>query len=548
MEVYPLLPVYDLSPLRGPPLRPPWGPLRRLSRSNRGLPLLVVLLSLLMGLLLLGASPVACRVAFLSPQGGPFWGVSASLHADFAPWGPPVERILGQLLYKGSVCKADNPPYLSVSSLDFRPRILRLALLRGLGWLLQQLPEFSVPFLLPFLSDPNPAADIAAADVDAAAAISAAADAAAAGAAAADAAAADAAAAILGGEIHPTRGDTWRWAFSQSLASRKEVLASLFPFSSLLWTTRPLEGPPTASFRAPWSSLGPSLSRPELQSTDIIQQQQQQQQHTAAAATAAAAAAGEETGEETFASSVMGHRWGPRAAEGPLLFRSPSAPPITRKRAWLFDQCTEKELIELIDAANSSGVSALLLTDTPFRDYYIPLLGSAFAPKPLMPVASIPDSSLLQQIKRQSAAAAAAGSPPLLVFLDSLPPEAADCKSQELVLYVSLLVLPLWVFIAIWWNHECRQDRGRDTTALHKLLMLPPTLKAAAAAAQAAYCLQCPEWSTAGSQYLVMALMSLDTLFQTFFFASILLISKGYLIIRETFDRRESLTTALLVG
>ncbi|CDJ58859.1 hypothetical protein, conserved [Eimeria maxima] len=514
-----------------------------LSGSLRWRTLLSLLLLLLPLLLLLQLQPTNSRVLFVSPHGGALFGFSASIDAEFAPWGPPVEEVVGQLVYKGSSCAAANPTLLGFSYLDFRPQLLQLSLvnkLKGLaGHLLPSAdPRAAAPIttaappLVPlgYATAPPPGGgeprEWASDPLEAiAAAAKAEADAAAGGAAA-------------------TNGDSWRWALQRTGRLRRESLHLLLPFVSTLILR---------AITTDLNSTSATAGLPLSPSTLLEQQQQQADQRpvdptgaaalppaaepAAAPAVPATGLDGSERGglKGVFKGlSLRGSRW--RLAG-------------VQKRVWLFDRCTEKELLQLIRAANSSGVAALLLTDTPFKDYSLPLLGNVFAPQPLMPVVSLPNSPLLQHVKQRAAAAAAtAAAEPLYALVDRLPSKGADCRAQQPLLLASLVSLPLWCLLAWKAQRESSGAAGRDATALHRLLLLPPALKAAAAAAQSVFLLQCPSWSSSGSQYLVMAVLTFETLFQTSFSACLLLISKGFLIIQETLTSKQSLTLALLVS
>lgn len=499
----------------------------------------IFVLAFSLGVLIPG-TPVECRVAFLASQGSRLVGFSSSLHSDFAPWGPPVERVVGQLFFKGDSCTAQGPPSLSAYSLDFRPKLVRESLLRAIGWLAQHMPFQGLPLLLPFLHNPGPAGE-ALEDAETAPAPA--------------SFKPTSRAAASAAESKPTVGDSWRWAFLRTFTKRKDFLGTLLPFSSVMWAEGPPEVPleephgslPASGFGLPWGPPSDFLTADGLTLEQQERQQRQQGQQQQRQDGTPSAAVPEKGDNESYDSSSAFPGIDLETAEGALLLRGSRRVPLSRKRIWLFGKCSEEELIAVIEAANLAGVSALLVTDTPFKNYSVPLLGHVLAPKPLMPVASVPDTPLLQQMKRHAAAAAAAAAPPLFVMLDALPSESADCKAQQPVLFAALLSLPLWALLCFWWQRECRREGGRDTTALHKLMLLPPSLKVPAAIVLAAYCLQCPEWTSTPSQYLVMALMSLDTLFQTSFFAIVILISKGYLITRETLGRRDSLITSVMV-
>ncbi|CDJ41259.1 hypothetical protein, conserved [Eimeria tenella] len=559
-------------------VRTPWGlclgpkkefwTLHGLLMRHRGVPtrkLALLLPQILLLAVVLLSSPACCRVVFVSPHGGPLLGVSASVDAEFAPWGPPVEEVVGQLIYKGSNCGASDPTLLSATSLDFRPKILRLSLLSALDWLATRLLPFrsrlrqghhSGPFsaaLTDFHFVPGAAAEEAsalraqalAAGTDPLAAVSAA-----------------AAAAGTEASAPATKGDSWRWAMERTGAARRESLKLMLPFSSFLWVEgkgpwAPPEGPPSGPLGGATTSKTSITSLPisdfSVESDHEPSQQQleqQQQQREAEAATAATAEEGATAADAESVAARQKEESAMRAMEarGFFLRGRERRPESIHKRVWLLDQCKEEDLLLLIKAANGSGVAALLLTDTLFKDYSVPLLGNVFAPKPLMPVASVPDSPLLQQVKQHAAAAAAAGADPLYVLVDRLPSKGADCGAQQPVLLASLLTLPFWCLLAWLSQQQCGEDRGRDVTALHRLLLLPPALKATAAAAHVVYALQCPAWNAPGSQYIIMAVMASETLFQTLFVACILLISKGYLITRETLSSSESIAMAVLIS
>ena len=86
---------------------------------------------------------------------------------------------------------------------------------------------------------------------------------------------------------------------------------------------------------------------------------------------------------------------------------------------------------------------------------------------------------------------------------------------------------------------------------LQKLLIALPILKALEVFIFSIYISECP-WSDAESQlsakYLVMALISISTIYQTILLAVLLLLSKGWTLLRVTLTRGQATTLTILMG
>lgn len=228
------------------------------------------------------------------------------------------------------------------------------------------------------------------------------------------------------------------------------------------------------------------------------------------------------------------------------------------KVLWLFDQCNDATAVQrLVNAANSNHAGALIFTNTTFSDpssvTRFPKGGIdglkqlAFSPKlsprPTMPVFSIPESRLTREIKDRLRSGDT-----VEVLVDTLPADYVNCALLEPVKWASLAFIPLWGGLTLLWYLMCNYVSRFDVSPLHRLLLLPPVLKTAFLVTAFGFYAQCPDYLGNSTQYIMMAYMGLNTIFNTIFYGIFLLLAKGFMITREVFGRKESLSLALLVS
>ncbi|CBZ50451.1 conserved hypothetical protein [Neospora caninum Liverpool] len=224
---------------------------------------------------------------------------------------------------------------------------------------------------------------------------------------------------------------------------------------------------------------------------------------------------------------------------------------------WFFDQCNNPEDVErLVHAANMNGVAALIFTNTTFsnstekqsslasRDWWKKLVTSApGAPQPLMPVLSVSDTRLSREIKERLRTGDT-----VEVDIDMLPADYVNCAVLQPVKWASLLFIPLWGAVTLVWYTLCNYVQAYDVSPLHRLLLLPPLLKTMFMVTAFGFYAQCPNYLGSSTQYIMMAYMGLNTIFNTIFYGVLLLLAKGFMVTREAFGRKESLSLAVLVS
>ncbi|PHJ21345.1 transmembrane protein [Cystoisospora suis] len=228
------------------------------------------------------------------------------------------------------------------------------------------------------------------------------------------------------------------------------------------------------------------------------------------------------------------------------------------KVLWLFDQCNDATAVQrLVNAANSNHAGALIFTNTTFSDTLSAVrfskggidglkqlaFSSRLPPSPSMPVFSIPDSRLTREIKDRLRSGDT-----VEVVVDTLPADYVNCALLEPVKWASLAFIPLWGGLALLWYLVCNYVSRFDVSPLHRLLLLPPVLKTAFLVTAFGFYAQCPDYLGNSTQYIMMAYMGLNTIFNTIFYGIFLLLAKGFMITREVFGRKESLSLALLVS
>ncbi|KEP64438.1 UNVERIFIED_CONTAM: hypothetical protein HHA_254930 [Hammondia hammondi] len=223
---------------------------------------------------------------------------------------------------------------------------------------------------------------------------------------------------------------------------------------------------------------------------------------------------------------------------------------------WFFDQCNNPEDVErLVHAANTNGAGALIFTNTTFADYGARPSLSSFEgwkklvtsvpgpPQPRMPVLSVPDTRLSREIKSRLRAGDV-----VEVDVDMLPADYVNCAVLEPVKWASLAFVPLWGILTLLWYTVCNCVHTYEVSPLHRLLLLPPLLKTTFMVTSFGFYAQCPNYLGASTQYILMAYMGLNTIFNTIFYGILLLLAKGFMVTREAFGRKESLSLAVLVS
>jgi len=109
---------------------------------------------------------------------------------------------------------------------------------------------------------------------------------------------------------------------------------------------------------------------------------------------------------------------------------------------------------------------------------------------------------------------------------------------------VYLILCGVWTYLT-WFQYA---GGTNETLALQKSLLAIPLLKLFQVAIYTAYTGSCPWTNQIQARYLLMALVTLSTIYQTIFISLILLLSKGWSIARNTLSRQDLSTITLMMG
>ncbi|CAD2111142.1 conserved Plasmodium protein, unknown function [Plasmodium vinckei] len=139
------------------------------------------------------------------------------------------------------------------------------------------------------------------------------------------------------------------------------------------------------------------------------------------------------------------------------------------------------------------------------------------------------------------------------LYLNKIYPDIynTDCNIFNRLKWVlSIFLIPSWIIIILIyiimsqeiWRHEFLNP-------LHKLLLSPSIIRLSSFIILLIFCnLHCYYYMyNKILEYAILAFMTLNTLFNTLFFGNLLLISKGYMVTRRYFNKRECLFLTLII-
>lgn len=132
------------------------------------------------------------------------------------------------------------------------------------------------------------------------------------------------------------------------------------------------------------------------------------------------------------------------------------------------------------------------------------------------------------------------------------------CESyREIERFSYLIILAYMILIGLWtistwfvygeWNIQNRNNGSTDNI-LQKALMIIPIGKLFKTVIYALYAGNCPWTDDLSTRYVVMALVTMSTVYQTVYIGILLLVSKGWSILRENLTRREEMIMLLLMS
>ncbi|SOV83324.1 conserved Plasmodium membrane protein, unknown function [Plasmodium sp. gorilla clade G3] len=135
------------------------------------------------------------------------------------------------------------------------------------------------------------------------------------------------------------------------------------------------------------------------------------------------------------------------------------------------------------------------------------------------------------------------------VYVDQLRPDIFNCnKFNKIKWALILFFIPAWLIINIVYIILVQKMWRQMLNPLHRLLISPSLIRLSFYILLLMFCMQCPYVNNNCVEYTLMGYMALNTMFSTIFHGNLLLISKGYMITRGNFDKKESLYLTLIIS
>ncbi|ETW39804.1 hypothetical protein PFNF135_05833 [Plasmodium falciparum NF135/5.C10] len=135
------------------------------------------------------------------------------------------------------------------------------------------------------------------------------------------------------------------------------------------------------------------------------------------------------------------------------------------------------------------------------------------------------------------------------VYVDQLRPDIFNCnKFNKIKWALILFFIPAWLIINIVYIILVQKMWRQMLNPLHRLLISPSLIRLSFYILLLMFCMQCPYVNNNCVEYTLMGYMALNTMFSTIFHGNLLLISKGYMITRGNFNKKESLYLTLIIS
>ncbi|CEM25817.1 unnamed protein product [Vitrella brassicaformis CCMP3155] len=207
------------------------------------------------------------------------------------------------------------------------------------------------------------------------------------------------------------------------------------------------------------------------------------------------------------------------------------------KRVWLFDTCSDLHIWSIIQVGNSKA-DALVFTGSNFtarrvdrRDVKVPVLSIS---------GKVP-SEIKQRIAEDNQ---------VEVLIDPHRADWFNCEEFESLELVYAILAPCWLCVSILWSLNTYKRPHVSVNHLHRFMTVAPVIKTGVSMAGFLMFVQCrnTQLQDRATTYFAMCYLWLSTMYVTVFFTVVLLLSKGWMLTREVFSRKESMTVAILVG
>eukprot|EP00742_Colponemidia_sp_Colp-10_P008251 GILJ01008924.1.p1 GENE.GILJ01008924.1~~GILJ01008924.1.p1 ORF type:complete len:525 (-),score=57.80 GILJ01008924.1:143-1717(-) len=122
-----------------------------------------------------------------------------------------------------------------------------------------------------------------------------------------------------------------------------------------------------------------------------------------------------------------------------------------------------------------------------------------------------------------------------------------DCSWVSPLLLLYQIITPLWVVLFLVWMYNTFLRYANHSSRLHKSMGIVPGMKMVDTCITAMVWAMCP-WDDDASRLVILLRVSSQTLYNTLFFALLLLLSKGWMITHQDFSRREWMSFSFTIA
>eukprot|EP00919_Chromeraceae_sp_WS-2016_P075747 GHVR01179132.1.p1 GENE.GHVR01179132.1~~GHVR01179132.1.p1 ORF type:complete len:207 (-),score=32.45 GHVR01179132.1:57-656(-) len=127
----------------------------------------------------------------------------------------------------------------------------------------------------------------------------------------------------------------------------------------------------------------------------------------------------------------------------------------------------------------------------------------------------------------------------------------SNCSDYYTLGWVTLVFLPVWIYIAVTWGCFVFVPRSRRglVVPFHRMMMMPPVLRASVCLVSFTTWMMCPSFHQLSAQMLSLLLTCLWTLWKTLFLSCYLLIGEGVCVTRLlSLEGVDALRVSLSIG
>ncbi|ANQ10115.1 Uncharacterized protein PCOAH_00046560 [Plasmodium coatneyi] len=139
------------------------------------------------------------------------------------------------------------------------------------------------------------------------------------------------------------------------------------------------------------------------------------------------------------------------------------------------------------------------------------------------------------------------------VYIDHMPPPEVyhnDCNKFNTIKWALILFfIPAWLLLNVVYIIYVQNVWRQMLNPLYRLMLSPSIIRLASYIMLLLFCMiQYPRNNSRYVEYTILSYMALNTMFNTIFYGNLILISKGYMITRGQFSKRDNLSLTLIIS